>query len=88
MYSLQTIHGLQLDDDTGFDDEIETVLPQWMAAILQDDWHFPLHHQSGSFEFDDHRILIDPFEKARPQPAVHLNRAPDRRLRDAFSRLR
>src|SRR5260221_325009 len=51
--------------------------PHFDTLIHHTDLNLPLRSQSAFLEFKQEGVLVDRFEKPRPQPTMHLNRRPN-----------
>ena len=75
MNRTQAFNGLELDNHGAFDNQVDIVRAQWLAAIQKRHLAFFLKAQAMMPKFDRHRLAIDRLEQTGSQRFVYLDRA-------------
>ena len=81
---IKSFAGLQLDQETALDQQISGISANDDPIVGHRNRHLLLSLETRFPQFMKQGILIDPFEKARPQRIGHLERAPKDRCREGI----
>ena len=79
------LHGLELDHQAVVHDEIQAGFANLSSLVLHADRSLSGKPDAAERQLDAQRFLIDGFEIARTEKAVHLDRCPNHRVRQWIS---
>src|SRR5215831_6302633 len=75
-------HALDFDDDSAFDDEVDSILSNTVISVGHPDNGLPVESNFLRLEFQGERILVRSLSEAWTQRLVNVDRAPDDALSD------
>lgn len=74
---IKSFYTLQFQNDSFFDDEVQSVFTDQLSPVVDRNRSLALKRDLGKREFDSQSGFVDRFQKTRPQPPMHFNRATD-----------
>ena len=84
MDGMNAIDSLQFKQNSLRHDEVEAMDVDSFAAIENRTDLLALERNAGHFELDAYGAMVDSFEEARPQLAMHFNAASTRSVNEIF----
>ena len=82
MHFVQTVDGLELENDFVLDEEIEAVFTDFLARVMDQELALDFHSQVIPAQLDDQGTPVNVFHETRSECLMDLDDTPDDPVRE------